>query len=257
MSELSDRLRALSIPPLSREREAELLRSYKESGDQRALDLITRAHYKYVVQQAYRFGAARGVEYPIFDDLIQAGVEGLIHAANHWKPGCDSSFLTYAAWWVYRMQQMLMLRGRVVRAGSVKLENSWLFRVRRMTRDGASRDEIVDAIPGNKKDAADFVYSVLGDDLSIDHESFDSLYADRSIPDLEEEIDHRDLIARVMKSLRALKPRDRNVVIRRIVYDEALQTIGDDLGLSRERVRQIYNAALAKVRRLLGVDLSC
>lgn len=84
---------------LSAEAERELIRQYKETKDPKARDLIVQGALRYVIAEARKHPRSR-IERSILEDLIAAGNIGLIRALTKFKPEAGTRFLTYASWWV-------------------------------------------------------------------------------------------------------------------------------------------------------------
>ncbi|MBM3522009.1 MAG: sigma-70 family RNA polymerase sigma factor, partial [Alphaproteobacteria bacterium] len=120
---------AMKRPLLTREREFELARRWRETGDQTALHELINAYTRLVVATASRF---RHYGLP-FGDLIQEGILGLMHAAARFEPEREVRFSTYAAWWIRSQMQDFILRNwSIVRTGTTSAHKSLFFNLRRL-----------------------------------------------------------------------------------------------------------------------------
>jgi RNA polymerase sigma-32 factor len=210
-------------------------------------------------------------------DLIQEGHVGLLEAAARFEPEREVRFSTYATWWIRASMQDYILRNwSIVRGGTSSAQKALFFNLRRLrarlTRGGEER--ITDAVHGEiatalgvpKADVAMMDARLSGPDVSLNAPLLDDdagASAERMdfIPDdspLQDEVvgDSIDSDRRV-KWLRAalsvLSERELNILRERRLSEEqaTLESLGDRLGISKERVRQIENRALEKLKRAL------
>ena len=244
---------------LSTEEEIELAQRIKK-GDRKALDKLTKANLRFVVSVAKQY-QNQGLSLP---DLINEGNLGLIKAAEKFDETRGFKFISYAVWWIRQsILQAIAEQSRIVRlplnqVGSVnkinQLQNKFEqeFERRPNSSEIAERidipeDKVIDAMKANGKHVSVDAPFSDGDDNSL----IDVL-PDSDIPMADNELvmeSHRKEIA---DALHTLNERERNVI--ECFYginqpEMTLEEIGDRYGLTRERVRQIREKALRKLRK--------
>lgn len=259
-------LRAIAkLPRLSIEEERELGRRVKDHGDQDALRRLVEGNLRFVVSYAKRY---RGFGVP-FLDLIHEGNLGLMEAARRFDPDRNVKFITYAVWWV--RQAITHALSLQVRAFSLPQKLSGA--AARMGREVAELREQLDRTPTSQEIAADMDLSEGDVDALIRIGSSDVSLSDRvgaargqadgpeladllesGEPPVEEALVRRTLADRVRAALDELDGKEREVVELRFGLDRdgemrTLQEVGETLGLSRERIRQIESRAKDKLRR--------
>ena len=263
---------AMAAPYLEREEEHELAVAWKERDDQEALHKITRAHMRLVISMASKF---RYFGLPM-GDLIQEGHVGLLEAAARFDPSRDVRFSTYATWWIRASMQDYILRNwSIVRGGTSSAQKALFFNLRRlrarlaqgssdMTRTETYK-EISQALRVSEKDVALMDSRLSAPDHSLnapvsnDEEGgadrMDFLVSDDPTPDVivEGMIDDERKVDWLHKALDVLNERELKIIRERRLRDEGatLEALGTVLGISKERVRQIENRALEKLRAAL------
>jgi RNA polymerase sigma-32 factor len=263
---------AMAAPFLEREEERDLAIRFRETGDQRALDQIAASHMRLVIAIASRF---RHYGLPVAD-VIQEGHVGLLEAAARFDPDREVRFSTYATWWIRAAIQDYILRNwSIVRGGTSSTQKALFFNLRRLraqlSRHGqGNRAEMFDAIGraiGVSSADVELMNArfsgpdislnapLSGDDQSDSAERGDFLVDDRPLPDetVGEDIDATRRSALLNDALRVLSDRELRIVRERRLREEAstLEALGVELGISKERVRQIENRALEKLRKVL------
>jgi RNA polymerase primary sigma factor len=225
---------------------------------QQARHRLAEANLRLVVSVAKRY---RGRGLP-FADLIQEGNSGLMRAVDKFDPRLGFRFGTYATWWIRQgMTRGLADQARMVRVPSH--HHSTLAAIERVRSELATRME-------REPQAADVAH-VLGltteevqalrvagrqpsslDDLCGGDDPFVALLSDNS-PDPAEVADERLLQERIAQMLRCLPPRDREVIELRFGLREGrphtLGEVAQQLGVTRERVRQIEARGLRKLQQ--------
>lgn len=263
---------AMNAPYLSREEEHDLALKWRDEGDQAALDRLSLAHMRLVIAVAakYRnFGLSMG-------DLIQEGHVGLLEAASRFEPEREVRFSTYATWWIRASIQDYILRNwSIVRGGTSSTQKALFFNLRRLrarlSRGTAqlSEDEIhtqiADAVGVKVGDVALMSARLSGPDTSLNAPvvESDGQSADRqdflvSEDPLPEEtvgnvIDTERRSKWLQSALGVLSERELRIVRERRLSEEGatLEALGQKLGISKERVRQIENRALEKLKDAL------
>ena len=266
---------AMAAPYLEREEEHELAVAWKERDDQEALHKITRAHMRLVISMASKF---RYFGLPM-GDLIQEGHVGLLEAAARFDPSRDVRFSTYATWWIRASMQDYILRNwSIVRGGTSSAQKALFFNLRRlrarlaqgssgMTKTETYR-EISQALRVSEKDVALMDSRLSAPDHSLNApvsnddeggaDRMDFLVCTAPQPDeiVEDTIDVERKSVWLRKALEVLNERELKIIRERRLQDEGatLEALGTVLGISKERVRQIENRALEKLKMALVAD---
>jgi len=260
---------AMKAPYLERDEERALAVRWKDERDQEALHRLAAAHMRLVIAMAARFRHF-GLS---MSDLIQEGHVGLLEAAARFEPEREVRFSTYATWWIRASIQDYVLRNwSIVRGGTSSAQKALFFNLRRMrarlSRDGAPSGDpgvyavIARAIGVSSDDVALMDSRLSGPDLSLNAPitESDGDSADRQdfiicpapLPDetVGEEIDRERRAVWLGRALGALNEREFKIVAERRLTDEGatLESLGQKLGISKERVRQIEGRALEKLR---------
>ncbi len=244
---------------LSTEEEIELAQRIKK-GDRKALDKLTKANLRFVVSVAKQY-QNQGLSLP---DLINEGNLGLIKAAEKFDETRGFKFISYAVWWIRQsILQAIAEQSRIVRlplnqVGSVnkinQLQNKFEqeFERRPNSSEIAERidipeDKVIDAMKAKGKHVSVDAPFSDGDDNSL----IDVL-PDSDIPMADNELVMESLRKEIADALHTLNERERNVI--ECFYginqpEMTLEEIGDRYGLTRERVRQIREKALRKLRK--------
>jgi RNA polymerase sigma-32 factor len=213
------------------------------------------------------------------NDLIQEASLGLMKAADKFDPDRGVRFSTYAVWWIKAsIQDYVMRNWSMVRTGSTSSQKALFFNLRRvqakLEREASQRGEVLDQHQLRQMVAAEVgvpVHDVemmegrlSGSDYSlnatqstdedgrewIDALEDDGVQAAEAVEGAHDSARLRDWLIKAMQQLNA---RERYIVAERKLKDEGrtLESLGEELGLSKERVRQLEAAAFAKMRRSL------
>jgi RNA polymerase sigma-32 factor len=242
---------------------------WRDRKDQQALHRIAVAHMRLVVSMAMKF---RGFGLPV-SDLIQEGHVGLLEAASRFEPERDVRFSTYATWWIRAAMQDFVLRNwSIVRGGTSSAQKALFFNLRRLRAriassgeplsDEAAYAEIATALGVHAVDVARMDRRLSAPDSSLNApvadgeaasaEHLDFLKSEEPLPDevTFERIDGERRERWLCSALSDLTERERNVIrARRLTEDGmTLEALGAKLGISKERVRQIENRAIEKLR---------
>src|ERR1700737_1558483 len=266
---------AIAAPYLERDEEHALALRWKNQADEKAMHTLARAHMRLVIALAVRF-RHYGLS---LADLIQEGHVGLLEAAARFEPDRDVRFSTYATWWIRASIQDYILRNwSIVRGGTSSSQKALFFNLRRLrarlaqTSDARPRAlvyaEIANAIGVSASDVELMDSRLSGPDMSLNapiHEA-EAGTADRQdflvdgvpLPDesVGEAIDSERRLTWLRSALNVLNDRELRIVSERRLQDEGatLELLGESLGISKERVRQIENRALEKLRHALLRD---
>jgi len=263
--------RAMKAPLLEQEHELELARRWRDAGDEAALHELTTAYMRLVIAMAAKF-RHYGLPMP---DLVQEGNVGLMQAAARFEPSREVRFSTYASWWIRSSIQDYVLRNwSIVRTGTTAAQKSLFFNLRRLraqiddTDDGImtqkNRSWVAEHLGVPERDVESMAARLSAADrslnapLSIDGDAeWQDLLADESAEPEEQVMETRDAERRrawIADAMQALNEREELIIRQRRLAEETvtLETLGRQLGISKERVRQIEHQALGKLRHALG-----
>jgi RNA polymerase primary sigma factor len=250
-------------PTLDHEQELELAHRIHD-GDEDALRTMVESNLRFVVAYAKRY---RNPNVP-FLDLIHEGNLGLIQAAKKYDPfqaGHDVKFITYAVWWI----RQAILHALAEHAGSFRLPQKQANTLYRLERIRALLTERFGRTPTDRELAGELGISIddvrvltqasqsslsLNDPVDEEGDSeLGDLLEQTVLPDTDERILRESFNRAMADALADLPQRERTVLELRFGLEDdqpkTLREIGEALGLSRERVRQIESRALNKLRR--------
>ena len=241
--------------------EQELGRKIKHENDGEALRRLVEANLRFVVAYAKRFRHSR----VSLLDLINEGNIGLIQAAKKFDPGKNVKFITYAVWWIRQaILHALSEHGATFRLPQkqanvlYRLERSRQALARELERT-PSEQELADDLsmePDEVRLLLSSNQNILSLNEPVDEEGeaeFGDLLEQYVIPDTDEAILRESFEETLREALAQLSEKERQILSLRFGLGDdnprTLREIGGALGISRERVRQIENQALAKLRR--------
>jgi len=263
---------AMNAPYLEREEEYQLASRWKGDQDQDALHKIASAHMRLVIAIASKF---KTYNLPMAD-LVQEGYVGLLEAASRFEPERDVRFSTYATWWIRASIQDYILRNwSIVRGGTSSAQKALFFNLRRLRtmlaqeNEDMTRTEIYSRISSklgvsvNDVETMDFrlvasdnsLSAPVGQDDNSTATRGDFLVDNRPLQDeiVESEIDSERRSQWLARALKVLNERELHIIRTRRLNDEGetLEALGEQLGISKERVRQIESRAMEKLRQEL------
>lgn len=243
---------------ISIEEEVELAQRIRK-GDRKALERLTRANLRFVVSVAKQY-QNQGLSLP---DLINEGNLGLIKAAEKFDETRGFKFISYAVWWIRQsILQAIAEQSRIVRlplnqVGSVNKINRMLSKFEQEYERRPSIEEISQEtnLPEEKVDEA---MSANTRHVSVDAPFSDGdegslldILINESSPMADRQLVFESLQAEIKQALRILNERERNVVEAFFGINGpelTLEEIGEKYGLTRERVRQIKEKAIRRLR---------
>ena len=261
----------MEAPLLERDHEADVARRWLADHDTAALHELIESHARLVVRIAAGF---RSSGLPLAD-LVQEGNIGLMEAADRFDPERNVRFSTYASWWIVAAIQNYILRNAsIVRAATTPKQRRLFFNLRRLrARNGASFD-------GRLTDAD---RTRLAEQLGVTVAEVEKMEAHLARPDQslnatvgqEDSLEQQDLLADsgptpedividvnrvearssyIKAALAKLSPRERDIIASRYLDDRrtTLAEIGEEYGVSKERIRQIEGRALQKLHAALS-----
>jgi RNA polymerase sigma-32 factor len=259
---------SMKEPLLTRDHEFELAHRWRTAGDTAALHELVRAYTRLVVSIAARF---RHYGLPV-GDLVQEGNVGLMQAAARFEPDRGVRFSTYAAWWIRSAMQDYVLRNwSIVRTGTTAAQKSLFFNLRRLRAriEESSGAPLTDA--GRRKIASELhvdlaEVELMDMRLGAADQSLNAPVGDSSEDDWQDFLpDRRPNPEEVVTSTRdgeirsrwlaeamgELSSRERAIIRQRRLQEEGatLEELGRELGVSKERVRQLEHRALVKLRQ--------
>src|SRR5689334_16580041 len=249
---------AMRAPLLDADHERELAERWRARGDERALHELITAYLRLVVAMASRF---RHYGLPM-SDLVQEGNVGLMQAASRFEPEREVRFSTYASWWVRSAMQDFVLRNwSIVRTGTTSVQKALFFNLRRLrAKIGDIGDTVMSAeacsrvardlrVPEREVEA--MAARLFAPDRSLnaplseegDGEWQDLLADTGATPEVAATLSHDDAARAdlVHDAMMDLNERERLIIRERKLQEETvtLEALGERLGISKERVRQI------------------
>jgi RNA polymerase sigma-32 factor len=267
--------KAIKAELLDAETELQLAYAWRDSRDEAALHRLITAYMRLAISMAAKFkryGAP-------MNDLVQEAGLGLMKAADKFDPDRGVRFSTYAVWWIKAsVQDYVMRNWSMVRTGSTSSQKSLFFNMRRvqaqLEREAQQTGENLDkhqlnqliatevGVPLSDVEMMDGRLS--GSDFSLNatqasdeegREWIETLEDENARADLtvEEEHDQKRLANWLGVAMEALNDREQFIVRERKLIDSprTLESLGAELGLSKERVRQLEAAAFGKMRKYL------
>jgi RNA polymerase sigma-32 factor len=267
--------RAMKAELLDAETELKLAYAWRDERDEAALHRLITAYMRLAISMASKFrryGAS-------MNDLIQEASLGLMKAADKFDPDRGVRFSTYAVWWIKAsIQDHVMRNWSMVRTGSTSSQKSLFFNMRRvqarLEREAAQRGEKLDShqmrqlvsteigVPlhdvemmEGRLSGSDFSLNATQSSEDEGREWIDALEDDQepSSQQVEHQKDTDTLRIWLVDALQSLNERERFIIRERKMKEQprTLESLGGELGLSKERVRQLEAAAFTKMRKTL------
>lgn len=242
---------------------ASTAKSTRAGSDARSVAALVAAHVPFVakVAQEYRrYGIS-------FEDLIQEGNVGLVEAAHRYDPSRGVKFFTYASWWIRkaiieslgRHGALVRLPGYQVRRLKALNDAERAFRAEHGRQPGLDElSRCMSAGSGTIASLRQIGRREIALETSAGTRGSFSLVQTLAAPAVESPeapMMREESVQLVRRALAVLKPRERLIVVRRYGLDDgrrrSLDEAGAELGVSRERVRQIERQALDRLRRIV------
>lgn len=245
-------------PLISVEEEVKLAQRIHK-GDRSALEKLTKANLRFVVSVAKQY-QNQGLSLP---DLINEGNLGLMKAAEKFDETRGFKFISYAVWWIRQsILQALAEQSRIVRlplnqVGSLNKINKAFIQFEQKYQRKPTPQEISEMVDISKEKVADTI-RIAGKHLSVDAPIVDGednnlldVLANVDSPGADRKLLHESLSKEIDRALDTLTERERDVL--KLFFgissqEMTLEEIGEQFGLTRERVRQIKEKAIKRLR---------
>jgi RNA polymerase primary sigma factor len=254
-------------PLLSAQEEHELALRITEQNDPEARDLLVRSNLRLVVNIAKKYANRGNIS---LGDLIEEGNLGLIRAVDYFDPNRGTRFSTYAAWWIkqgIKSAQLGDVRPVHVPGYMIGLINQWrhaMAEVENKLGRKPTVEEMADVMgmPAKKAKIIDETVKVLGSvkdnqqpETGEDSQIFDANISSQCVDRPEDDMVEDEEKAKAVGFLSQMDPRDAEVLRLHYGLDGnppiGFKEIGEKLGLTRERIRQIQHEALTKLYELM------
>ena len=252
------------IKLLSNEEELEVAKKIKEENSERAKKILVNANLRLVVSIAKKY-IGRGLS---FLDLIQEGNMGLMRAAEKFDYSKGYKFSTYATWWIQQaITRAIADKSRLIRLPVHMIET--LSKIKKISTDltiengvAPTKEEIAYKIGMPVQKLTALIESAQGT-ISIEspanqkdeNTKLSDFIVDETTLSPDTKVTQDSLFCDIKKMLNHLSEKERNVLIMRYGLDDngekkTLEEIGTYYGVSRERIRQIENRAMSKLKKL-------
>ena len=252
---------------LSKEDEINFIKDWQLSKNQKSLNKIVSSHLRLVISIANKF---RNYGLPI-NELVQEGNVGLMQAVDKFDLDRDVRFSTYSSWWIKAAMQTFILKNwSIVRIGTTAAQKSLFFKLKtimsKIEKDNNSsfndyhQQKLAEDIGVKFKDIEDMKGRLSGSDQSLNAtfsenselEIQDLLVDQRASPEQNAILtkDTKTISNLINEALNKLPEREKKIIGARQLSENTvtLQELGKDLGISKERVRQLENRALNKLK---------
>jgi RNA polymerase sigma-32 factor len=258
-------------PPISREEEHALAVRFAEEGDLDAARRLVLSNLRLVVKIAMEYRRA----WTNLLDLVQEGNVGLMQAVKRFDPYQGVKLSSYAVYWIRAyILKYILDNFRVVRLGTTRAQRKLFFRLnkekRRLEREGfeVTPPLLAERLDVSEQEITDMDQRLSESDLSMDapvrDESGSASFGDMiasggaSVEDhVGDEQLRRVFLAKAMEFADGLDERDRRIVEERILAEDprSLKDLGEEFGVSRERVRQLEARVVSRLREFLQENL--
>ena len=253
------------FPLLSQEEEFELAVRYRKNNDIAAAHKLITSNLRFVVKVAFEY-KSYGVK---IADLIQEGNIGLMMAVKKFNPYKGYRFISYAIWWIRAyIQNFIVKTWSLVKIGTTQAQKKLFYKIGKVRKALEADQEnekkyelLANDLDVTKEDIIEMEQRMSSRDLSLDapfdadHELTHLDLLQEDSPNQEEVLAQQEIKKvrerEIQNAMKRLNEKEVYVIKNRIMADSplTLQEIGNQLKLSRERVRQIESEALKKLKK--------
>ena len=250
-------------PLLTQEEEKEYIKKAKE-GDKTAIEKIILSNLRFVVEIASKY---RGMGVPI-EDLINEGNIGLMKAIRYFDPNKGVKFLSYAIWWIRQsIMKALDERSQLIRIPSdqkTKIRKIKKAEMEYFQKYGELPTiEELSKITGLPKKEIETSYEIFHKELSLDRpftesekRTWEEMLEQKALPSPEEFYKKEYIREKIKKALEELDKKERDIIYLYFGIEDdiprSLEEVGKIMNLSKERVRQLKERALLKLKEKLS-----
>ena len=259
---------SMKAPMLSREEEKELAEAWAFKSDKKAMHKIITAYSKLVIAFSMKF---KNYGLPV-NDLVQEGHIGLMQAMAKFEPNRDIRFSTYASWWIRSAIQDYVLKNwSIVRTGTTASQKALFFSLRRLklelSKYSKNKEEVISKVAKKlnikEVEVENMENRFKNDDKSLNakvsddyNQEFGNFIIDENCLDEIEIVNRLDLARKrswFKKAMTELGLRESQIIALRHLSDDplTLEKLGELFMISKERVRQIENRAIKKLKALV------
>ncbi len=259
---------SMKEPMLSRDEEKELAEAWVFNSDKKAMHRIIRAYSKLVIAFSMKF---KNYGLPV-NDLVQEGHIGLMQAMAKFEPDRDIRFSTYASWWIRSAIQDYVLKNwSIVRTGTTASQKALFFSLRRLklelSKYSKNEDEVRSKVAKKLNikvaDVENMENRFINEDKSLNskvsddyNQEFGNFIVDENSLNELDIVNRLDLARKrswFKKAMRELGIRESQIIALRHLSDDplTLEKLGELFKISKERVRQIENRAIKKLKSLV------
>ena len=259
---------SMKEPMLSRDEEKRLAEAWVFKNDKKAMHKIIKAYSKLVIAFSMKF---KNYGLPV-NDLVQEGHIGLMQAMAKFEPNRDIRFSTYASWWIRSAIQDYVLKNwSIVRTGTTASQKALFFSLRRLklelSKYSKNEDEVRSKVAKKLNikvaDVENMENRFIHEDKSLNakvsedyNQEFGNFIVDENSLNESDIVNRLDLARKkswFKKAMRELGIRESQIIALRHLSDDplTLEKLGELFKISKERVRQIENRAIKKLKSLV------
>jgi len=259
---------SMKEPMLSRDEEKKLAEAWVFNNDEQAMHKIIKAYSKLVIAFSMKF---KNYGLPV-NDLVQEGHIGLMQAMAKFEPNRDIRFSTYASWWIRSAIQDYVLKNwSIVRTGTTASQKALFFSLRRLKLELSKyskneeevRNKVAKKLNIKVADVENMENRFINEDKSLNarvsddyNQEFGNFIIDENCLDEGDIVNKLDLARKrswFKKAMRELGIRESQIIALRHLSDDplTLEKLGELFKISKERVRQIENRAIKKLKSLV------
>ena len=266
-TELDRYVREISeYPVLDREEEQALAIRFRDHGDVAAAHQLVVSNLRFVVKVAHQY---RGYGLKLLD-IIQEGNIGLMHAVKKFDPDKGYRLISYAVWWIRAQMQAFILKSwSLVKLGAGRVRRKLFFGLRSarsrlqaegIEEPGALRESLARSLGVSEEEISEMELRLAGRDFSLDvpvgedgdTNHLDMLESEHPEPEaLVAARQERELLGEIIdEGSSLLNEKEAIILDRRLLNEEppTLAELGSELGVSRERIRQLEQRVIRKLR---------